>query len=218
MNYRVIGWYTPDYADLANKFSKNLEKYGIPYRLYDVPSVGKWSTQRKPEIVLRAMNDYPDDILVLMDVDCIVHGDISEITKFEGDVGIYLSASIYKDNSSWLAVETSSRVIVFKPTNSAHSFAKRWRQAVTKGHEEQQLLFTLLGSIKDVKFSYIGKKYSGRDTGYVSGAIIEHDSEHAKRSTKEDNWFKWAEKIFLRTGRTKVRKLRSGLGEPGCSK
>lgn len=211
-DWLVIGWYTPDYTELAQKFRKNLEKYHIPYEIYPVESRGKWDTQRKPEIVLRAMQDYPSKTLVLMDVDCIVHGDISKITKFEGDVAISGHTSHHKRKMGRITIQTSSRVIVFKPTKGADDFVRRWQQEIIKrrdNRDEYQMAQAFLRSIKDVKFSYIDKKYSGKHVGLVHNAAIEHDSEFDKRY---NSWFKRISNKLFRTGRTKNEKLTADLG------
>jgi hypothetical protein len=68
-------------------------------------------------------------IVVLMDVDCIVSGDVAPVAEVAGDVGICAIARSMegrKGTRHWLAFETSSRVIVFNPTDAARSFAQRW--------------------------------------------------------------------------------------------
>src|SRR5690349_7497314 len=75
----VIGWFTPDYRELASRFSVNLDHYELPYHLIAQPLRESWDTSLKPAIVLRAMEMYPNKSIVLMDVDCKITGDISQI-------------------------------------------------------------------------------------------------------------------------------------------
>ena len=43
-------------------------------------------------MVLEAMDAYPGKTVILMDVDCLVRGDIEPVTQIGGDVGIVVIA------------------------------------------------------------------------------------------------------------------------------
>ena len=42
----------------------------------------------KAQHILAAMNRHPDEVIVWLDVDCIVHGDLSPLADIRGDVAI----------------------------------------------------------------------------------------------------------------------------------
>jgi hypothetical protein len=224
--YLVIGWFTPDYRPLAERFAANLAEHGAPFHLFARPKVASaWNTAQKPDVVLHAMAMYPETTLVLMDLDCIVHGDIAPAVGVEGDVGITVIARNMpgRIDRRWrvgpdrrwrhqIAVECSSRVVVFKPTSGACAFALNWRQqAVNSGvnHDEHSMVWSYLQSA-GVSFSYIDARYSGREVGQLSGAVIEHESEHNKLKALTrggiPEMLKAFERRLLRTGRTRARK------------
>ena len=225
-DWLVIGWFTPDYRPLAESFSANLTEHGTPFHLFQRPKVAKgWNTAQKPDVVLRAMGIYPDTTLVLMDLDCIVHGDISPVVDVAGDEGITVIARNIPgradrrwrvgEDRRWrhqIAVECSSRVVVFKPTSGACAFALKWRDQVVNSivnHDEHSMVWAYLQS-PGVSFSYIDARYSGREVGQLPGAVIKHESEHNKLKAQQRSGFgdllKAIERRYLRTGRTKARK------------
>jgi hypothetical protein len=225
-DWLAIGWFTPDYRPLAERFAANLAEHGAPFHLFARPKVATgWNTAQKPDVVLHAMGLYPDTTLVLMDLDCIVHGDISPVVDVPGDVGITVIARNIpgRIDRRWrvgpdrrwrhqIAVECSSRVAVFKPTPGACAFALNWRQQVVNSvvnHDEHSMVWAFLHSA-GVQFRYIDARYSGREVGQLADAVIVHDSEHAKIKAARRGGIMDAlrtfERRWLRTGRTKARK------------
>lgn len=224
-DWLVIGWFTPDYKALANDFAGNLSEYGAPLHLWLRPKlVDGWNTSQKPDVVLTAMDAYPGKTLVLMDVDCIVQGDIAPVTNgISGDVGITVFARNVPGRMDrrlrvgadrcWrhhIAVECSSRVVVFKPTAGARAFALAWRHVIATSHvnhDEHSMVWAYLLR-PDVSFTFIDIRYSGRDVGQVPDAVICHDSEHNKinaaRCSGLQEMLKGLERRYLRTGRTKA--------------
>src|SRR5215468_761973 len=92
-DWLAIGWFTPDYRPLAETFAAKLAEQGAPFHVFARPKVAAgWNTAQKPDVVLHAMAMYPDKTLVLMDLDCCVHGDISPMVDMPGDVGITVIA------------------------------------------------------------------------------------------------------------------------------
>ena len=224
--YLVVGWFTPNYRPLAERFAANLAEHGAPFHLFARPKVASgWNTAQKPDVVLHAMGMYPDTTLVLMDLDCIVHGDISPLAAVPGDVGITVIARNIPgrvdrrwrvgEDRRWrhqIAVECSSRVVVFRPTSGACGFVLNWRQQVVNSlvnHDEHSMVWAYLHSA-GVSFSYIDARFSGREVGQLPGAIVEHESEHNKLKALTrggiQGMLKAFERRYLRTGRTKARK------------
>src|SRR5262245_16514772 len=88
-SWLAVGWFTPDYRPLAERFAANLSEHGAPFHLFARPKIAAgWNTAQKPSVILDAMAQYPDKTLMLMDLDCVVHGDISPVVDIPGDVGI----------------------------------------------------------------------------------------------------------------------------------
>jgi hypothetical protein len=131
-DWLVIGWFTPDYRPLAETFAANLFRRCAPFHLWAKPELAPgWNTSRKPSVVLEAMDAYPGKTLVLMDVDCIVQGDMSPAANIAGDVGITILARNMRRKGRWqywIAAEASSRVVVFRNTEGARAFARRWAE------------------------------------------------------------------------------------------
>ena len=214
-DYVVVAWFTPDYSHLAETLATNLFNHNAPYHLYPVESFGKSffeRTRKKPEIVLRAMGDYPDKSIVLMDVDSTVKGDISGMLKqTTGDVGICLKARQIKPPRITLAA--SSRVAVFKPTAPARAFVETWAKVCADpshaGHDDELCMLWALMMSPGLSYFHLPPTHSAREEGVAcKDAVITHSSENGKRTF---NWgiksgLKAIEKRFFRTGRTQ-RKL-----------
>ena len=156
----TIGWFTPDYRSLAEAFGANLAEHGAPFHLFSKPPLGGCNTLRKPTVVLEAMDAYPGKTLVLMDVDCVVRGDIEPVTQIRGDVGVTVIARTTRKGRRWshsLLVEASSRVVVFRPTVGARAFAQAWADEIERSairHDENSMAWAFLSS-PSVDFDYI---------------------------------------------------------------
>lgn len=217
----VVGWFTPDYRPLAEKLAANLDEHGAPYHLYALEPFGKnfyERTRKKPEVVLRAMDDYPGKTIVLMDADCIVKGDISNIADtVASDVGIYLKAEpIRKPRVSMAA---SSRVVVLRPTTGARIFAETWNSIcagpVGRGCDDELCMVWAFIKAAHVGFDHIPLEYSGREAAAApANAVIIHSSENGRRTYRLQlrSALKGFEKRFLRTGRTQRREAMTKLG------
>jgi hypothetical protein len=234
-DWLVVGWFTADYRPLAETFAANLAEHGIPFHLYAKAKLDAgWNTLRKPTVVLEAMDAYPGKTLVLMDVDCIVKGDIAPVVDVAGDVGITVIAQNVPGRRDrrwrrgkdaewrhWIAAECSSRVVVFRPTEGARAFAKAWEWHIENSHvnhDEHSMVWAFLRSAGRTSFSYIDRRYSGREITDILDGIIVHDSAHNKQRTKVRGRIKSAlrhlEHRLIRSGRTRAAKqqLQSELG------
>jgi hypothetical protein len=220
-DWLVTGWFTPDYRPLAEKFATNLAEHGVPYHLWAMPSAGAWNTRRKPSIVRETMNTYPGRTVVLMDVDCVVRGDIAPVVNTETDIGIIVIGRNMKKGSKfrhWIAAECSSRIVVFRPTEGAREFVRRWAEQIDRSefnHDEHSMVWALLASLPTTRFSYIDQRYSARELGQISDAVIEHDSAHDEQRRAQRGPFKLAlrqiERRLFRTGRTRKLRLKGEM-------
>jgi hypothetical protein len=219
-DWLVTGWFTPDYRPLAEAFAGNLRAHGAPCHLWSKPALGEWNTRRKPTVVLETMDAYPGKTVVLMDVDCVVRGDISPITHTNRDVGIVVIARNMANRTGlrhWLAMECSSRVVVFRPTDGARRFAQAWDAQIERSafaHDEHSMAWAFLSSV-GVGFTYIDQRFSGREVGQLPNAVIVHDSEHEKARKRQRGGLREVlrdiERRYFRTGRTKARKLQGEM-------
>lgn len=219
-SWLVTGWFTPDYRPLAEKFAANLTEHGVPFHLWALPSAGAWNTQRKPAVVRETMIAYPGKTIVLMDVDCIVRANIEPVTQISGDVGIIVIARNMKKGKKWqqwLAMECSSRVVVFRPTEKARAFAETWADTIANSevnHDEHSMAWAYLAS-PSVDFEYIPQAYSAREVGLLHDAVIVHDSAHDEQRRAARGRLRMAlrslERRWLRSGRTRSGRLKGEL-------
>jgi hypothetical protein len=221
-DWLVTGWFTEDatYRPLATAFAENLSAHGVPHHLWAKPALKGWNTRRKPSVVLETMDAYPGRTVVLMDVDCLVRGDIAPVTEIRGDVGIVVIARNMRRGkrwAHWLSVECSSRVVIFRPTDGARAFARTWADTIersTVDHDEHSMAWAYLSS-PGVHFDYVDQRYSAREVGQIPYAVIEHDSAHDEERRAARGPFKsmlrQIERRFLRTGRTRQSRLKGEM-------
>ena len=69
---RVVAYYTENtpYEEEVPAFSESLEKFGVDYKIYPIPSNGSWvkNCGQKASVIRRAIDDTEDNILYL-DID-----------------------------------------------------------------------------------------------------------------------------------------------------
>jgi hypothetical protein len=210
----VVGWFTPDYRHLAETFSESLKRHGAPHHLFAKEKGDGWSTRRKPDVVLDAMALYPERTVVLMDVDCIVSGDISPIAVSNRDVGINVIGRDHRKKC--VSVSCSSRVVMFRPTEGAHAFAREWKRRVSQSslvNDEHAMVWAYLAS-SGTAFHYLDPRFAGWEVSAgVENAVISHDSAHDRarvvRGFRE--MLKAIERRLFRSGRTTREKIESGF-------
>lgn len=220
-DWLVTGWFTPDNRPLATEFAAQLARHNAPYHLWAMPSAGWWDTLRKPAVVRETLNSYPGKTVVLMDVDCVVKGDIAPVTHVDGDVGIIVIARNQGKGRRlrhWIRAECSSRVVVFRPTDGARAFIRKWAETIERSafkHDEHSMVWAMLSSLPSTRFDFIDQRYSGREIGTLPDAVIAHDGAHDEERRLSRGSVNLAlralERRFLRTGRTRQGRLQSIL-------
>jgi len=154
--------------------------------------------------------------VVLMDVDCIVRGDISPVTDIATDVALSIKPRLTRNILEWqrrIVVTAGSRVMVFRPTEGARSFLREWERlcvrAKSGGSVELHLAWVFLLR-PDITYTLLDGRYTGRELDISSDVpndvVICHDRAHGKRTMLraiEQRWF--------RKGRTKAA-MRFKLG------
>ena len=210
-NLIVIGFFTPDYAEAASAFAANLIEHGVSHHLYACAKVeGGWRAQifQKPATLAVARRDYPDAVLVFMDVDCSIRGDISGILKTRGDIALRVKGRAV---GRGYAMKFSSRVIVVMPTPGGTAFVDAWISEC-RDHEmgtESALVPAIEHSGGEFSLAALPLRYAGMELRDApAGAVIVHDSIH---DPQRPGWAvrKGVEKIF-RTGRNAAFRLATG--------
>jgi hypothetical protein len=213
-DWLVTGWFTPDYRPLAEKLSANLAQHGAPYHLWAKPKAASgWNTWWKPSAVIEAMEAHPGKTVVLMDTDCIVRDDISPIIAFAGDVSLTMKARLMRVFPGFhkrTVIKTSSRVVVFRPTEGARAFAEEWQRLVKSasyGGDEPSMLWAFLNR-QDVAYHNLDPRYAGDEAGNtVTDAVIYHYGAHGRRNgSVVKNALKQIERRYFRTGRSQMSK------------
>ena len=123
----VIGFFTPDYAKAAADFAANLTEHRLSHHIYERPKIeGGWSSQtrQKPGVLTVARSDYPRDILILMDVDCRVRGDIKDILNSPGDIALRTKRTAVGARH---ALKPCTRVMLLRPTEGSAAFVGAWQ-------------------------------------------------------------------------------------------
>lgn len=181
-NLIVTGFFTPDYRPLAQSFSKNLSDHRVSHHLYALARItGGWEvqTRQKPSALAAAMRDYPTQTLVLMDVDCQVRGDISDLIVVEPDVTLMLKRKATKLGEALLPC---SRVIVVKPTKGGATFVRSWKEACRsglKGSDETALIKIIEQSGGSFSIGALPQRFTGTELRDAKpSAIIVHKSVH----------------------------------------
>jgi hypothetical protein len=125
------------------------------------------------------MRDYPGQTLVLMDVDCKVRGDISDLILLEPDVILTLKRKATKLGEALLPC---SRVIVVKPTKGGATFVRSWQEGCrngSKGSDETALIKTIEQSGGAFSIGALPQRFTGTELRDAkANAIIVHKSVH----------------------------------------
>jgi hypothetical protein len=204
----VVGWFTPDYQTLAQTFADNLCRIDIPCHLFGKPAGNGWDTSPKPSVVLEAMDRYPRKTIILMDVDCIVDGDISLLSELDCDVSFRLSAR--RRRHERITVQASSRVMVVKPTARARQFISDWAHCCEgpEPNDEVNLLYAYLknGDVSHVQPPECFQAWDISDENAPADTVIWHNSAHAQNEPLTLKKIVRAFEKPFRSGRTKAIK------------
>ena len=179
----VTGFFTPDYAVLASALSKNLAQYRISHHLYARTRVaGGWESQTllKPSTLAAAMRDYPGSVLILLDVDCLIRGNISELIETSGDVMLRLKRKATKEG---VALMPCSRVIVVRPNPGGASFVRAWQktceQLGSKGTDENALIDVVEHNSGAFSIAALPRRFVGQELRDARMEdVIVHQSAH----------------------------------------
>jgi hypothetical protein len=176
----VVGFFTPDYAGAAAEFATNLTERRLSHHLYARPKAeGGWfsQTRQKPSVLAAARKDYPKDILILMDVDCRVRGDITDILQSPGDVALRTKRTAV---GSRYALKPCTRVMLLRPTQGSAAFVGAWRAACDSslpGSAEAVLMQSMADTPESYTVGTMSLRYAGMELHDApADALVVHDS------------------------------------------
>jgi hypothetical protein len=187
--YVVCGFFTPDYWKWPPHLLESLSEFEQPYDLVEVPKLpGGWeiNTMRKAMQILAAMDRHPDQVIIWIDVDCTVHGDLSPLAEIRGDVAFRMHSQ-FRQNHKCTRFRAQSGTMVFRPTAQARQFVENWRQAseaAAYGEIDQSSQVVAMARSKGTAFEPLDHRYcSNPPEKGMPGAVIQHASaavEHPK--------------------------------------
>ena len=185
MSYIICGFYTPDYAHWLPALRASLDAVGAPHDFVETPKVaGSWetNTMRKAAEVLAAMDRHPDKVIIFLDVDCVVRGDLSPLARVNGDVAFYVRTRRRKSGGA-PRFGVRSGTLVIRPTPAARKFVETWAALSSAGHYgdvDQTTMMLAIGLTPGVCFTPLEHKWCAAPSdGTVAGAVILHDSASA---------------------------------------
>lgn len=178
----VVGFFTPNYRELAEAFAANLSAFQQPFHLYAVPSVERWehATLMKPVIALRAMDDYPDRTIILSDVDCTVHGCLSEMANAGEDVSLHMRTWLKGWIYPYPYACASSRLVAFHPTQKARELAERWRDTNkrTSSKNDEACLTIAISRTIGLTLTTIPTAAGSNERAFDRHPLVTHESAH----------------------------------------
>ncbi len=180
-SYVICGWYTPRYRHWWPALQASLEHHRQPFDFVEVeqpPGTWEAATLQKPVQIMDAMRRHPSEVVVFIDVDCVVRGDLSPLAELRGDVAMYLRGR--RGRIAGYKLHARTGTVVLKPTRGARDFVATWCEMsdCCRYGEVDQLSFALaMGSCPDTTFQPLDERWCG-----IKGdpkAIILHDQASA---------------------------------------
>jgi hypothetical protein len=186
-HWLVCGYFTPDYRHWAETLAASLRSHNAPYHLFATAKAGSWeaTSRQKPTAILKAMDRYADKVIVWLDVDCQVLGDLSPLADLRADVAAYTRTRQPK----WRRRQrflVKSGTMVFKPTEAARAFVSEWSKNAARSQPwdaDQHSLLKTFGEMSGVTFqrlphrwcTVVGERHAdGNPTIQHASAAREH--------------------------------------------
>ena len=141
----------------------SLDLYEQPHDFVAVPKViGGWevNTLAKASHILAAMDRHPEKVIIWLDVDCMVHGDLAPLAEQSGDVGLYYS--IKRRRGRALIMRLQSGTLVFKPTKAARRLVEAWRahsEQATVGEDDEATLTRAIVETPGIPLCQIDRRW-----------------------------------------------------------
>ena len=197
----VCGFYTPDYRAWAERLIASLDAHGASHDIVPRAKLpGGWeaNTMAKAHAVLEAMDQHPDKVIVFVDVDCEVKGDLSPLAQLSGDVAFYVQ-SRWRSNGG-IRFRVRSGTLVIKPTPAARRFVETWAvvsATAQYGDVDQTTLMLAIGLVPGASFTPLDAKWCATAGDQVPGPLILHD-QASRDVLKVSRWKRTAHRLFRR--------------------
>lgn len=197
MTYIVAGFYTPDYERWVGPLQASLDQHNQPHDFVLVEKHGSsWeaNTMAKAAHILAAMDRHPGKVIIWLDVDCIVLGDLSPLADIRGDVAFRMHSK-FRRHHKGTRFRAQSGTMVFRPTPEARQFVENWRIASEKAPyaeiDQSSQVVAMAASI-NTSFVPLPLVYcvNPPERGTVPGAVIQHDSA-AVHFQKVSRWTRY---------------------------
>jgi hypothetical protein len=190
----VCGWFTPDYRSWADKLIASLDAMGAPHDIVERPKLpGGWeaNTMAKPLAVRDAMARHPDRVVIFLDVDCEVRGDLSPIAQIAADVAFYVRSR--RGRNGGIRFGIRSGTIVVRPTPAARAFVNAWvmlSEAGMVGDVDQDTLMLAVGAVPGLSLATLDARWCATPADMVADPVILHDSasRDAIKVTRRRRW------------------------------
>lgn len=120
-----VSFYTPDYAEQADRLLLSLKRWDLPNHVQEVPDLGTWvkNCAHKPEFILSMMQRFPGRPIVWIDAD-------GEVVGRPDFMRMYPSmCDIARCKYKWWngKTEVLSGTLYFGPTAGAEHLLKSWQ-------------------------------------------------------------------------------------------
>jgi hypothetical protein len=87
----IVAYYTPDYASDARHLQASCRNVVLDAKIFLLPDAGSWlkNVHLRPKFLAEKLHEIPaGDILVSLDVDCVVHRDFSGDAAFSAEFDV----------------------------------------------------------------------------------------------------------------------------------
>jgi hypothetical protein len=177
----VCGWYTPDYAHWADRLIASLDVASVRHDIVAVAKQpGGWerNTCRKAWHLLAAMDRHPGEVIVFLDVDCVVRGDLSELASAGGDIAFRLAAKVKRGVAR---MQPRSGTLVVQPTAAARACVETWARLsreASYGETDESTLSRTMAESHGATFAVLAQHWCAMGGSDAENAII-HDTASA---------------------------------------
>jgi len=182
----VAGFYTGDYAKWLPALTASLDAHGAPHDFIQIDKIpgSSWeaNTLRKAGEVLEAMGRHPASVIVFLDVDAVIRGDLAPLADIAGDIAFYVTARRRRNGAVKFRVRSGTLVI--RPTTAARRFVEAWAEisrTAAYGDVDQVALMLAIGRVPGVSFTPLDIRYCATAGDRVADPVILHDQ--ASRDT-----------------------------------
>jgi hypothetical protein len=181
-NWIVCGWYTPDYEHWFKRLEQSLIEHQAPYDFQSVPKIaGGWerNTCRKAGFVLDALDRHPGKIVIFLDVDCVVTGDLGALANLPCDIA--LNFSVLRKKRRINLVPLTGHMVIH-PTVKARALIEAWKESSRDsefGLQDQETLALAMGAEDGVDGAHIMR--------LTGNGLIAHDSASAASGVNKIN-------------------------------